>query len=1054
MAIIASNGILGSVGTSGTVLWAINQAVTGDTVTIPAGTFTWGTLSQGACTVNKAITIAGGGNTGANKTTISLTGPSTSNGAIALSTTGLSASIRITGIYFSGGSGMMQVAGQPGDKVYRIDNCTFDGLGNNVVMLLLYGGGYGLIDHCTFTAGGSAEMIHDMAYGVAGTGGWTNDVNPGTYKFVYIEDCTFICTSSTPFNTGCGGFYGSQNVIRHCSFQYSKLDRHGDSGTPSNIGTRWFEIYNNNFNDLGHNQSNYIAIRDGSGVVFNNTDSGSGTGARNFGFGPIGSDATGLVECRVGQGIGSTTSVQNSGPNNNSPAYAWNNWQNPFGTDSGVQVNIDFFIVSNGNGLRIKQRAADGTQATYNYTSFSYPYPLDSNNLPNPSAGAIVTPGLHSISASAAGISPYLSGVNLRAASQSSAAISLHMSGASFIPTGRLVDWTTSGIAGGIPSLQWPIYNPSGYDPVGGGANDAANIQALIAAAHAASPSAGIVVLLNPGTFVLTSTLTLSVSNVVLRGSGPNNTILTYTNTTDLIIMGQVGPNGSARVAGLVNITSAATKGSTNITVASTTGLSVGSIISVVQQNPTDSDGNPLVDFTGYAGNSASGHNMQSGTNNFLWCMQQLCKVTAINGLVITLDLPLYITFTNVPQYYILPTITKNSGLEYLKVVGSVAPSPQQSWKNIDLQCCDSCWVLGCESAVCTDRAHIYLTDCYRCHIKSNYVHDSLVLTVSGLTGKNESGQNYSLFLEWVNSANLLENNIISLARHSQVMNGGSGNVWGYNYDANPYMGQAHNWLPDRGNHGAHPFMNLWEGNDMPNLQMDFTHGSSSHCTFLRNYLNLIDLNPDTGTPMTTALWAVNIAYQNNYMNIVGNVLGPYGSSNTASSYQINADVSQAAAIYKLGYWDDGATTTPNATLSSKVESTIVRGGNWDSQTGNVIWNNNVPAGSLIATYLISQTLPLSLYMNAAPDYFLGLSAHFPSILGLAKFPSVDPSAATKMNKNPARVCYEQQSLATGGAFDPSVYLFGQTELQFHSSSVSTTVQTTRNAIRPLMTYR
>ena len=187
------------------------------------------------------------------------------------------------------------------------------------------------------------------------------------------------------------------------------------------------------------------------------------------------------------------------------------------------------------------------------------------------------------------------------------------------------------------------------------------------------------------------------------------------------------------------------------------------------------------------------------------------------------------------------------------------------------------------------------------------------------------------------------------------IMNGGSGNVFAYNFTVDAYMGEYHNSLPDTVTHGAHPYMNLWEGNVCPNLEFDFAHGSSSHNTVFRNYLNLTCTNPDTHRPMTGALFAVTVAYFNNYENIVGNVIGPYGSANTAEAYQITADQDRVPCIYKLGYYDDGGTPSPSAALSAKVERTLLRGGNWDSQSRTVVWSDNAPGRGLASSYLANQ---------------------------------------------------------------------------------------------------
>jgi hypothetical protein len=226
-------------------------------------------------------------------------------------------------------------------------------------------------------------------------------------------------------------------------------------------------------------------------------------------------------------------------------------------------------------------------------------------------------------------------------------------------------------------------------------------------------------------------------------------------------------------------------------------------------------------------------------------------------------------------------------------------------------------------------------------------------------------------------------------------------------------MGEYHNSLAESVTHAAHPYMNLWEGNVLPNIEFDFTHGSSSDNTVFRNYVNLTSTNPDTGRPMTGALFAMTIAYYNNYENVVGNVFGPCGSANTAESYQISADQIQVPSIYKLGYYDDGGTPTPNRVRSSNVERTCLRGGNWDSQTKTVIWNDNVPRGSLASSYLPRSALPASLFRSSASSEFSAPGAVWPPI---------DPSVDEMVTKIPAQLCYETQKLAAGGVFDPAFY--------------------------------
>jgi hypothetical protein len=581
---------------------------------------------------------------------------------------------------------------------------------------------------------------------------------------------------------------------------------------------------------------------------------------------------------------------------------------------------------------------------------------------------------------------------------------------APLLPESRTVDWTSAGIPRGIPSAGWPIYatlSPSGT------ADDSVAIQDALNAAPERS-----VVLLKPGTYNIHRGSIIGYHHaddhaggvyecglylnrpVVLRGSGPDRTIIRYGDGANIISIGETYLS-SRRVA-LVGVVSGAAKGSTALSLANTAGIAAGSYLVVTQENPGDSDGNPLVNVIGYGGDSASGHDMP------LYAMTQIVHVAAVQGATVTLERPLYVSYTNSPRAYLLPAMLENAGLENLRLQSTASSGTRIVYKSINMESCSRCWVINCESDMAVDRSHIYLSDCYGCEIRGNYLNEAY---------NHNSGSDYAVFLEFRNSENLIENNIIRKARHSMIMNGGSGNVFAYNYVVDPYMGEYHNSLPEDITHAAHPYMNLWEGNVVPNLEFDFTHGSSSHNTLFRNYVNMTSTNPDTGRPMTGALFAVTIAYYNNYENVAGNVLGPFGSANTARSYQINAGQDQVPCIFKMGYFDDGGTPSPNPALSAKVEQTSLRGGNWDSQTKTVVWKGNVPAGSLVSSYLAHQAMPASLFRSAAPPEFSAPGAVWPPI---------DPAAAAMVNKIPAQLCYEAQQLRAGGTFDSAFYAGGR----------------------------
>jgi hypothetical protein len=559
----------------------------------------------------------------------------------------------------------------------------------------------------------------------------------------------------------------------------------------------------------------------------------------------------------------------------------------------------------------------------------------------------------------------------------------------------RAIDWSQAGIPGGIPSASWPIaatLSPSG------GADDSVAIQNAIDAAPAGS-----VVVLNPGTYTLDrasyvcygrsdtglfweSGLCLDKS-VVLRGGGtkPGDTVLNYPDGHNIISMGHDASDMS-----FVSVTSGSTKGSTQIVLSSVSGITAGTYLGITQTNPLDTDGNPLVNI---------GDCTWCGYNHPNQVMQQLDRVTAVDtgANTVTLERPLYYSYTNSPQVWII-TMVENVGLENLEVHSS-SGNAAGAFSNVDLKGCAHCWVHDVESDYTVDRCHIYLWDVYGSEISNNYVHESYT---------NESGENYSIMIDYTGSENLIQNNIVRHARHSLLNIGGSGNVWAYNYTIDSYMSEQTNWLADRPSHGTHPYMELFEGNVVPNMENDFIHGSNSHFTYFRNYINLTAINPGTGTPMTNGLWGVNMEYYSNYDSILGNAIGPYGSACNATSYQIEANDTQVPSIYKIGYPDDGATPTPNQALTDKVEQTMLRGGNWDCVTNTVVWNNNVPTGSLASTYLAQQALPASFYQTAKPSWF-----------GSVPWPPIDPAASVKVNEIPAQLCYGN-TVAQGLAFNPN----------------------------------
>src|SRR5262249_5758484 len=146
----------------------------------------------------------------------------------------------------------------------------------------------GLIDHNSFNAPTNSEMIHQLGLGPSDNSGWTDDIIPGSSNAVYIEDNTFknndpsLVTSNPAYfwgNSAIQGYYGARTVLRYNNFSMSQIDMHGGV-----IGARWWEVYDNTWSVVTNgNQDRYIGMRAGSGVIFNNHE----TGSTNLGGGAI-----------------------------------------------------------------------------------------------------------------------------------------------------------------------------------------------------------------------------------------------------------------------------------------------------------------------------------------------------------------------------------------------------------------------------------------------------------------------------------------------------------------------------------------------------------------------------------------------------------------------------------------------------------------------------------------------------------------------------------------------------------------------------------------------
>jgi hypothetical protein len=305
---------------------------------------------------------------------------------------------------------------------WRIDHVKFNYTGAVINdPLFISGVTYGLVDHCDWIIGSGGTFILQAGYNGSEDGttipkllGAYNASQPldlGTYKAIYIEDCTFSSNGSTnavaAFDSSSGG---ARVVFRHntsIGVVYAHWNRTGE------IDGIKYEVYNNIMTGDSINQLP-IRMEAGTGVIFNNTITGYSTAqiwiderrgdGSETGSILLACDGThtwdGNIEAggwpclgQIGRAPGSALGSQTS-----APLYAWNNGPTSTCTTGGActdSVELTPIGVGStrpfGNYLKTTGSTHSNGDVDYvnggntpkaGYSSFVYPFPLDSNGLP------------------------------------------------------------------------------------------------------------------------------------------------------------------------------------------------------------------------------------------------------------------------------------------------------------------------------------------------------------------------------------------------------------------------------------------------------------------------------------------------------------------------------------------------------------------------------------------------------------------------------------------------------------------------------------------------
>ena len=487
------------------------------------------------------------------------------------------------------------------------------------------------------------------------------------------------------------------------------------------------------------------------------------------------------------------------------------------------------------------------------------------------------------------------------------------------IPPGRRVNWNP-GLPSGIPGRINTVHTCTGLDSTG--RSDASSgINSCISGA-----SAGDVIYIPAGIYRLNRQLSIA-KGITLRGAGPSETILqTYADWHGV----QIGDWPSTSLA--TGVTGSPLKGDSQISVASITtpSIAVGDYIVIDQVD----DGIEVINVDD-----------QSRDNNTR-SLSQITKVTTINGTTLTIDPPLYHSYSSAqdPEVWKLNqgnSMTTFAGVEDL-TLERVSPTGYEGYSNFKFVASAYCWIKNVESKTAQFR-HVDLDRSFRCEIRDSYFNDGMHHSTGGFA--------YGVVCGNRSTDNLVENNIFRRLRHSMVVKeGAAGCVFAYNYSFDTF--QDDGWLaPDIMIHGAHATMNLFESNYATKIDGDFTHGSSSYNTFFRNYTS----RTTNAEAISNNRYCINMDVTQSYQNFVGNVLGSSGLSWTA--YETGATRSTSSYyVWSWGFQGDGDTTRNSTT----PRDTSLRHGNYDFLTRSATWEPSIP----------DKDLSDSLYLTAKPSFF------------------------------------------------------------------------------------
>ncbi|REK47782.1 MAG: T9SS C-terminal target domain-containing protein [Bacteroidetes bacterium] len=410
---------------------------------------------------------------------------------------------------------------------------------------------------------------------------------------------------------------------------------------------------------------------------------------------------------------------------------------------------------------------------------------------------------------------------------------------AQIIPSGRTANWQISGYSDSIPDPQH-VVSVMNFGAVANGISD--DFNAVNSAIQSLAGNRG-VVYFPPGEYLIASSLNLPDS-VILRGAGSDSTWLKF----DLqgIALNCINITGS--ITSVFDTISKAAFGSDTIHLNNTALYSAGDFIELLQDNGS------------------------WDTQPVSWADRSVGQILRVKDVIpgIGLITENYLRYDYHSLSGLFPRVRKivprhEVGIECLQI-SREDNAPSGVAFNINFSFANRCWVRGIESSRSVG-SHIYIDASSGIHVSGNYIHHAFAYD-----GVSTHGYGVTLF----NHAGecRIENNIMRFLRHSfSLQAGANGNVISYNYSTEPNRSEVPaNFGADISMHGHYPFLNLFEGNIVQNIQLDQTWGPSGpYNTFFRNRAELYGILMTSGTVESDSQHFVG-----NDVNNLGIVFGNY----------------------------------------------------------------------------------------------------------------------------------------------------------------------------------